>query len=829
MATTDSKRKHPLAICEKCPLSGRSFAATTGPPQARIAVVSRSPGYYEGLAGKSFSGPSGKVLDHLLQLHGTSRDDILATNAVLCQSDGTEQGFATAMMCCQPRLEAEIENCDTVIAAGREAAWAVQGESNISVNRGYVHNRDVGSSNGHVQRVIITNNPAVVLRDDRTFPELVRDFRLALDPLPVPKMPKVRWIDDIEEARQVAEKILNELPTGDFIIASDIEVRRDSPKAPSHTGSITCAGFSTRPERAVVFGESPCTDAGFQQQYLTELYGIEDRASYLWHNGKYDVKVLRNNGIPARVDEDSMLLSWCLDERPGDPESGAGGHSLEWLLKDELGWSKYEPASVKHFKKTGKFTPDLSGSTKRSRLDLYEYNGNDTAGTFALFQILAARAKNDNVFDRPYKLILLRLSEALARIELEGIAYDTEAACNVLEEAVWPKLAEYVRATQDLVGHKINLNSPKQMEQLYYEDWGFQHNLVRPKVERLGKRSTDQWVREEILKTGNFVVDTTKVHPERVVKVTQLYEDFKSLDKQRGNYLEGLVLKTLDGRLYTDFKIHGTESGRLSSSRPNLQNITRPKEGLPNIRTPFIPEPGCVFISADLSQAELRTIAVLSGDTNLQRIYLDTNRSLHKEVAAKFYGEDYTYEQYVRAKNINFGVAYWQSAYSFAQLYHMPQKEAQEYIDFWWDRFPQVLEWTKEIERVTLDKGEIQSPFGHKRRCYVIPSDESARQHLVKQFINFKPQNIAANITNWALCDFVDWLVETDQWHICHPVITVHDSILINVVRKHAEEMAVKLREFMRAAPKKSIGWDFPFAADLSIGENWGHMQELEV
>jgi len=819
--------KAPYAECDGCPLYNRSFAATTGPPQARTAVVSRSPGYYEGLNGKSFAGPSGRVLDHLLQLHGTSRDDVLATNAVLCQSDGTEQGFAKAIMHCQPRLEHEIKDCDTVIACGREAAWTVQGESNISANRGYVHERVNGS--GKRQRVIITNNPAVVLRDDHTFPELVRDFRLAIDPLPEPKMPKVKWVDDLEEANELAEKVLNEISNlgKGVIIGSDIEVSRDSAKDPSHTGRISCAGFSIRPERSVVFGVVPCGNVEWRLQYLRELYGFQaSEASYLWHNGKYDVKVLRSHGIPARVDEDSMLLSWCLDERPGDPESGAGGHSLEWLLKDELGWPKYEPQSVRHFKKTGQFLESATGSIKRAKLDLYEYNGFDTAGTISLFQILAARAKNDNVWDKPYRLMLIRLSEALARIELEGVAYDSEAACNILEAEVWPKLEAYRRDVEGLVGRAINFNSPKQMNTLYYDEWKLEHQLMRPKVERQGKQSTDQFVREQILQTGTYKVDTTVVHPKRVVQVTQLYDDFKALDKQRGNYLEGLVLKAYNGRIYSDFKIHGTESGRLSSSRPNLQNITRPKEGLPNIRTPFVPDSGCVFLSADLSQAELRTIAVLSGDTNLQSIYLDTDRSLHKEVAAQFYGEDYTYEQYVRAKNINFGVAYWQSAYSFAQLYHMPQKEAQEYIDFWWDRFPDVWAWTKEIENECLTKGEIQSPFGHKRRCYVIPADESARDHLVKQFINFKPQNIAANITNWALCDLVDWLVESDMWQFAQPRVTVHDSILINVKKKYATEVAEKVLELMQLAPKKSLGWDFPYTADLSIGHDWGHMSE---
>ena len=297
------------------------------------------------------------------------------------------------------------------------------------------------------------------------------------------------------------------------------------------------------------------------------------------------------------------------------------------------------------------------------------------------------------------------------------------------------------------------------------------------------------------------------------------------MEKQRGTYLEGLTLRRhSNGRIYTTFKIHGTESGRLSSENPNMQNITRPREGLPNIRRVFVADPGCQFISADLSQAELRAIAVLSGDTELQAIYRNTNRSLHKEVATEFYGERYTYEEYVRAKNINFGVAYWQSAYSFAQLYHMPQEEAQKFIDFWWERFPRVWEWTKEMEAKVLNEGEIQSPFGHKRRFYVIPSDNSARIHVVKEGINFLPQNIAANITLYALIQLVAQL----DPKIAQIRITVHDSIVANCKEEAVEEVSIIMKQAMEIAAKEAIAWDFPFKSEISSGPTWGDLVESE-
>lgn len=816
--------KVPFANCGMCPFANKRIAVTTGPSDASIAVVSRSPGYNEAMQGKSFAGPSGRILDHLLIKQGVNREQILATNVVLCQSDGPEdKGWDLAVACCAPRLEDELRNVTTVIAAGTEASRSLVDDFiSIGADRGYVHIRESPVS-GKRQRVVVTNNPAVVLRDDSSYPELLRDFRLAINPLPKPKLPTVKWIDDLPAARAAAEEMIAQitaLGTG-TVVATDIEARGTENVKRSglkHTAAVVCAGFSIRPERAVVFGERPCYDESFRTGFLKRLYEIPG-TRYLWHNGKYDIKVLRSNGIKARVDEDTLLLSWALDERPGDPESGAGGHSLEWLLKDELGWPKYEPYSVKHFKKTGELP------SQQARRELYEYNGFDTAGSLGLFDLLSRRAKADNVWDRPYRSLLLRLSEALTKIELEGNLFDAETACDILEAEVWPKLRELKQMAQRVSQvPTLNLNSHKQTSELLYDNWGLHHNLQRPKIERKDKRSSDHYVREEILR-GDFTVHAG-CSRETVAQFTQTFEDFKSLDKQRGQYLEGLIIRrSPDGRIYTVFNIHGTESGRLSSSNPNMQNITRVKEGLPNIRRAFQADPGCVFISADLSQAELRTIAVLSGDESLRAIYLDTNRSLHKEVASEFYGSNYNYEQYVRAKNINFGVAYWQSAFSFAQLYHMPQEEAQKYIDYWWARFPQVWEWTKNVEEAVLTLGELQSPFGHKRRFYVIPADYSGRQHVVKEGINFLPQNIAGNVTLWAMTE----LSEKLDWEKAQIRINVHDNIVLNVKKEFATEIAIQVKDTMERAVKESIGWSFPFLAEVSVGPTWGDLTEMEL
>jgi DNA polymerase-1 len=162
-------------------------------------------------------------------------------------------------------------------------------------------------------------------------------------------------------------------------------------------------------------------------------------------------------------------------------------------------------------------------------------------------------------------------------------------------------------------------------------------------------------------------------------------------------------------------------------------------------------------------------------------------------------------------------------------MYNMPQAEAQRYIDFWWERFPDVWTWTKNMEKQVTETGEIQSPFGHKRRFYIIPADESGRLHVVKEGINFLPQNIAACITEWALCDLVEYLVENDKWWMAQPRITVHDSILVNVRQEHVEEVGSLIKGFMEKAAKAAINWSFPYKTDLSIGSNWGEMNEMRT
>jgi uracil-DNA glycosylase family 4 len=776
------ERKHPLAECENCPLYKEGSAPTTGPSDAKVALVSRSPGKWDAEAGVPFSGPSGKVLDYLLKQNGLKREEIITTNLVLCQSDDPPPKAVTA---CHKRVLSEVANADTIIAAGSEASRFFTA-STIENARGYVHDR-----NG--QRIIVTNNPALVLRDADSFPNLVKDFKRAINPTPPPVFPKVTIIREVGKARTILTDLLKNPPP---VLAADIEARGGT----THRAELACIGFSATGERSLVFGIETIADPQCFEQ-LQRL--LEGPTRFVWHFGKYDVKALKFNGIDARLDEDSFVLSLACDERPGY-------HSLDYLLMEEFGWPYYEPSSVTYFKKHG-YVPEGANIN-----ELFEYNGWDAAGTMQLFNLLRPRAEADNVYDL-YKGHMLPIYQAFVDVEMRGFHFDVEEAANLREEHMIPRLWELEHELQKITEHiGYNPRSPQQSQAIIYGEWGLQHKLGT--LQKKDKStSTDHLVRTEIIE-GRF-----KCHPgkkDKLVKWAETMEIYSKINKQKGTYVEGLIRKTLDdGKVYTSFKF-GAVTGRTSSETPNIQNITRSGHyGIPSMRTLFKPSPGNVIVQADYSQAELRSIAVFSGDPELTAIYMDSSRSLHKERAIAFYGENYTKDEYTQAKNMNFGISYDQGAKAFSGMYGVPFDVAQEYIDAWWKDFPTIKKWVESVHIEVVKTGVVVNPFGRKRRFQLITRENKA--DVQREALNFLPQSTASEFT-------LASVVELNASGV--PIVaTVHDSIVADVPERDAIDVGIQMKRVMEAMPKKKIGWELPITVDVSIGPNWGAVEEVEL
>lgn len=381
-AKEQSVQKAPHANCGACPLKDSRFAATSMPTRPLeagfVAFVSRSPGKNDVRNGAPFTGMSGVVLDYLLNRYGVTRDQIITTNVVLCETDDPP---LEAVKACRYRLEHEIKNADLVIAGGAEAVSALTRYRSVSRSRGFSISRTSPVS-GKKQRVVVTNNPAAVIRDSDKFPDMVQDFRRAFNPPAPHKFPEVEIIDDRDRATSVLSQWINtEFPTP---LASDLEWRGTE---------FVCAGFALKPEKAIVFGFGAVGDPTVRR-LLKDFYERTD-ISFVWHNGKADTKILRRNDIQARIDEDTFLLSIALDERPGY-------HSLEYMLSNEFAWPDYEPPEVKEFKRKGytwesyEAYHDLPAASKLKWKSLYRYNAYDAAGTIQLHQLLTQRLQDDN-------------------------------------------------------------------------------------------------------------------------------------------------------------------------------------------------------------------------------------------------------------------------------------------------------------------------------------------------------------------------------------------------------------------------------------------------
>ena len=787
------------ARCWECPLNDKPCAYSQN-LDSKVAFVARSPGYHESIAGKPFSGPSGEVLNHLLAQNGVDRSEVLLTNVVLCAPEAGKVP-PEAIKACAPRLRKELEHCDLIIAGGTEAVNLLIGRGSIDSYRGYRINRA-----GKVY--IGTNNPALVLRDDSTFPNLVKDFKRAFNPITPPPFPTVEVIEDESMARSFIESLRSI-----DLIALDLETRGGLGRG----STIVSMQFATSGDKATVIGEREGIwgNDDFLETCIRPFLESNEH-NFLWWNGKYDTKVFRSSyGIAARVDEDGMLLSYACDER-------GGVHGLEYNLAEEYGWPDYEPDSVKRFKKSG-VVEDYD--------EFHNYAGWDVAGTYQLYGDFAARAETEGTTGE-YRKLLIPGSEVLRMLELNGIIYDTDAAADMYELEVGPELDKIQTELRERL-HKplFNPRSHQQIAALYYDEWRIRHEMQRrPDM----GRSVDDAARQEVLE-GRFtfpeedqlkfssdpqVLITAQVKRKFIQEIVQTLERASKLQKQASTYILGMIdeaAKDPNNRIYTGLYLHNTTTGRLSSREPNLQNITRSShENLPDIRKLFVASDGRSLVQADYSQAELRCIAQFSGDPTLTKVYR-TGADLHNLTASRFFGTDFKKEDRQTSKNMNFGMFYRQSAATFLQKHGIAEDLAQKYIDWAHTEFPTVWEWETEVEK-EVHKNAVTNPFGRRRRFYLITREN--KQACYREAINFYPQSTASDFTLLSLIQ----IAESVDLEKCNLVLTVHDSILADVVDNYVDDYSTICKQVMESRPKEELGWDIPFLVDIGVGPNWGSL-----
>jgi DNA polymerase-1 len=508
----------------------------------------------------------------------------------------------------------------------------------------------------------------------------------------------------------------------------------------------------------------------------------------LGQNLKYDTHVLANHGITLRgIVHDTMLESYVLN-------STATKHNMDDLAQEYLGVTTihYEDVAGKGAKQIPFQEVPLEQAAP--------YAAEDADITLRLHHVLMAKLQQQPNLHKLYTEIEIPLISVLTRIESNGVLID---AAMLAQQSL--ELAHHIVAIEqqahDLAGHSFNLGSPKQIQDILYD----QQKLPVLKKTPKGQPSTEESVLQEL------AID----YP-----LPRLILDYRSLSKLKSTYTDKLPQQVDDktGRIHTSYHQAVAATGRLSSSDPNLQNIPIRSEEGRKIRQAFIAPNGYKIVAADYSQIELRIMAHLSADAGLLKAFGE-GQDVHRATAAEVFGvapDQVTTDLRRSAKAINFGLIYGMSSFGLAQQLGLSRSQAQSYIDLYFTRYPGVKNYMDSIREQAREQGYVETLFGRRLYLPEIKSRNAARrQYAERTAINAPMQGTAADIIKRAM-------IGTDQWlqrdkPAAKMIMQVHDELVFEVAEDQLEHCAGSIRAIMSSA----ADLDVPLIVDIGIGSNW--------
>ena len=505
-------------------------------------------------------------------------------------------------------------------------------------------------------------------------------------------------------------------------------------------------------------------------------------------NIKYDYEVLRRYGIEVRGPMfDTMLAHYIVQ-----PELH---HNMDYMAETLLG---YQTIHIDQL-----IGP--RGKGQRSMRDLqpqevYEYAAEDADVTLRLKNVLDQKLKEVDG-ERLFYDIEMPLVPVLAEMELTGVCLDTAALAETGKNFN-RRLAEYEQKIYAEAGETFNISSPKQVGDILF---GKMKIVDKPKKTKTGQYVTSEEVLTQLRSRAPIVDDILS---------------YRGLKKLLGTYVEALprLINPRTGHIHTCFNQAITATGRLSSSDPNLQNIPIRDDDGKEIRKSFVPEPGCLFFSADYSQIELRIMAHLSQDEHM----LDAFRSgtdIHAATAAKIWHvpvEEVTPEQRKKAKQANFGIIYGISTYGLAQRMNISNSEARQLIDDYFATFPRVKAYMDEAIATCREKGYAETIY-HRRRYLpdIASRNATVRGFAERNAINAPIQGSEADIIKVAMIHiFKRFVTEGLRSRM---ILQVHDELNFSVYPEERERVERIVIEEMENACRLSI----PLTADAGWGANW--------
>ncbi len=513
-----------------------------------------------------------------------------------------------------------------------------------------------------------------------------------------------------------------------------------------------------------------------------------DKIVKVGQNIKYDLEVLANYGVTlAGPMFDTMIAHYLIQ-----PELR---HNMDYMAEVYLNYKTIHIDELIGPKgKNQKNMRDLTPT------EVYEYAAEDADITLKLKNKLEPELKKYGA-ERLFHEIEMPLMPVLAEMEMNGVRIDTRSLAET-SNILTARMEELERRIYELAGERFNIASPRQVGDILF---GKLKIIEKPK-----KTKTGQYV------TSEDVLQTLKGKHEIVADILA----HRGLKKLLGTYVDALpkLINARTGHIHTSFNQTVTATGRLSSSDPNLQNIPVRGEDGKEIRRAFIPEPGCLFFSADYSQIELRVMAHLSGDENMIEAFRE-GHDIHAATAAKIYKEtidSVTRDQRTKAKRANFGIIYGITVWGLADRLNIGRDEARQLIDGYFETFPHVHEYMEQAKETARSQGYVDTMFGRRRYLADINSrNATVRGFAERNAINAPIQGTAADIIKVAMIRihrrFKAKGVRAKM------ILQVHDELNFSVPAEEKELVERIVLEEMQGAFEMKV----PLTADCGWGANW--------
>ncbi|EGQ7695911.1 DNA polymerase I [Vibrio vulnificus] len=515
----------------------------------------------------------------------------------------------------------------------------------------------------------------------------------------------------------------------------------------------------------------------------------DDTKAKVGQNLKYDASVLARYGIEMKgIKHDTMLASYVYN-------SVGGKHDMDSLA---LRFLQHSCISFEQLAGKGK------NQLTFNQIDLNEaavYAAEDADVTLRLHNRLFANIEQDEKLKAIYQEIEVPLVPVLSRMERTGVLID-DMKLSAQSQEIAVRLGELEQKAYEIAGQPFNMNSPKQLQTILFEQ------MCLPVIKKTpsGSPSTAEEVLQEL------ALD----YP-----LPSVIMEYRGLAKLKSTYTDKLpkMINPHTGRVHTSYHQAVTATGRLSSTDPNLQNIPIRNEEGRRIRQAFVAPHGYKILAVDYSQIELRIMAHLSGDQALLDAF-QQGKDIHAATAAEIMGvsiEQVSSEQRRRAKAVNFGLIYGMSAFGLAKQLGIPRGEAQAYMDKYFERYPGVMQYMEDTRSNAAQHGYVETIFGRRLHLPEITSRNVMRRKAAERAaINAPMQGTAADIIKKAMLLVDQWIQEEGNGRV-KLLMQVHDELVFEVEESCLTEIESKVQQLMESAAQLNV----PLVAEAGHGDNW--------